>query len=285
MNFFETVNMGSFEATRLGLGTARLGAFWQGRSVGDGRRCVEAALDLGINLVDTADVYGRGLSERIVGRAVGRRDNVVVITKVGLLKTPSGLARAARASGRAPGVSGVRAAAPADTCFEADYVRRAAHACLRRQGRAHLDVLMLHEPSSTDLQEGRLSAAVDRLRRDGDVVDFGASLRTAEQTRCALALPDVSWLQIPANAAVTQIAEEVAQHPRAAEVAILAIGVLGAPSTAGEQATRASVPERLESAVRLPGIDGALLGMSTPTHVEANVAALHRQARARETAS
>ncbi|MBD4427377.1 aldo/keto reductase, partial [Xanthomonas citri pv. citri] len=73
------------QASGLGVGTARLGAFWQGRGVREGARTLEAALDLGVTLVDTADVYARGIAERLVGRAVATRPDVAVMTKAGLL--------------------------------------------------------------------------------------------------------------------------------------------------------------------------------------------------------
>ena len=52
----------------LGMGCAKLGAFWQGRSPGEGRRALDAALHAGVTLFDTADCYARGISERLVGR-------------------------------------------------------------------------------------------------------------------------------------------------------------------------------------------------------------------------
>ena len=54
----------------LGMGCAKLGAFWQGRSPAEGRRAIDAARHAGINLFDTADCYARGISERLLGRAL-----------------------------------------------------------------------------------------------------------------------------------------------------------------------------------------------------------------------
>lgn len=88
-DLLENGRLGEFESTALGVGTARLGAFWQKRGIPEGTAALSQALDLGIGLVDTADVYARGISERIVGRVVRTRPSTVVMTKVGLLKTPS----------------------------------------------------------------------------------------------------------------------------------------------------------------------------------------------------
>jgi aryl-alcohol dehydrogenase-like predicted oxidoreductase len=75
-------------ASRIGLGTWPMGGFqWGGTDDDESVRTIHAALDLGINLIDTAPAYGFGHSEEVVGRAIaerGCRDKVVISTKVGL---------------------------------------------------------------------------------------------------------------------------------------------------------------------------------------------------------
>lgn len=277
MRFLDHKRLGSFDVTPLGLGTARHGAFWQGKSIKEGIESVRAALDLGVNLIDTADVYGRGLSERIVARAIGRRDNVVVMTKVGLLKTPIGLARAARATGGLPRATGLRAATAPATCFEADYVRASAHACLKRQQRSTLDVLLLHEPTALDLRQRRFQPALERLMDDGDVIDFGVSVRDCEAALEAMDNPAVRWLQIPVNVANTGIARAVADHPRVDDVAVVGLGVLGDGELLRRQGDPSvSLPGLVAGAYDQPGVDAILLGMSSAGHVMHNLAALQR---------
>jgi aryl-alcohol dehydrogenase-like predicted oxidoreductase len=76
------------DASRVGLGTWAMGGFqWGGTDDDESVRTIHAALDLGINLIDTAPAYGFGHSEEVVGRAIaerGRRDEVILATKVGL---------------------------------------------------------------------------------------------------------------------------------------------------------------------------------------------------------
>src|SRR5499426_4693742 len=75
-------------ASRIGLGTWAMGGFqWGGTDDDESVRTIHAALDLGVNLIDTAPAYGFGHSEKVVGRAIaerGGRDRVVIATKVGL---------------------------------------------------------------------------------------------------------------------------------------------------------------------------------------------------------
>jgi len=84
-------------ASRVGLGTWAMGGFqWGGTDDDESVRTIHAALDLGINLIDTAPAYGFGHSEEVIGRAIverGRRDRVILATKVGLERRGDALFR------------------------------------------------------------------------------------------------------------------------------------------------------------------------------------------------
>ncbi|MET9361180.1 aldo/keto reductase [Streptomyces sp. NPDC006632] len=114
---------------------------------------VDAALDAGINLIDTADVYSGGESEEMVGRAIaGRRDDIVLATKAGL---PMGGERNRRGSSRR-------------------WLVTALDDSLRRLGVDHVDLYQVHrwDPSTSD--EETLSALTD-LQRAGKIRHFGSS--------------------------------------------------------------------------------------------------------------
>src|SRR5262245_45786848 len=84
-------------ASRIGLGTWAMGGWqWGGTDDDESVRTIHAALDRGINLIDTAPAYGFGHSERVIGRAIaerGQRDRVILATKVGLERRGDGLFR------------------------------------------------------------------------------------------------------------------------------------------------------------------------------------------------
>lgn len=132
--------------------------FAGGPSDEDAVAMVHRALDAGVNLIDTADVYGAGEAERVVGLALrGRRDEVVLATKFGL------------PMGTHPNQAG---ASPR-------WVRRAVEDSLRRLGTDYIDLYQLHRPDySTDL-DGTLSALSD-LVREGKVRAIGSSTFPAE---------------------------------------------------------------------------------------------------------
>jgi aryl-alcohol dehydrogenase-like predicted oxidoreductase len=117
---------------------------------------VDAALDEGVNLFDTADTYGLGASEELLGAALrGRREDVVVATKFGMdMHGRNGPDRGARASRR--------------------YVRRAVEASLRRLGTDHIDLYQLHQPDLVTPVEETL-AALGELVAEGKVRYLGCS--------------------------------------------------------------------------------------------------------------
>ena len=141
----------------MALGTMMLGSYGN-PDHDDAIRIIHAALDGGINFVDTADVYSAGESEEIVGKALaGRRDDVVLATKFAL------------PMGTGPNHSG----------GSRRYIIRAVEDSLRRLQTDHIDLYQMHRPDlDTDISE-TLSALSD-LVRTGKVRAIGASTFPAE---------------------------------------------------------------------------------------------------------
>src|SRR4051794_39033927 len=133
------VGFGSWEA-----GGMHWGPNNSGQGVVSG---IHAGLDAGMTWVDTAEVYGDGVSERIVGRAIAGRDHVLVFTKV----APD------EGSGLAP-----------------DQVRRAIDASLQRLGRDHVDLYQVHWPSD-DVPMEETWAAMGELVTAGKARHIGGS--------------------------------------------------------------------------------------------------------------
>lgn len=152
-----TLGATGMSVSELSLGAMMFGSMGN-RDHDDAVRVIHRALDAGINVVDTADVYSRGESEEIVGRAVkGRRDDVVIATKFGL---PMGEDPNQRGGSRRR-------------------IVRAVEDSLRRLDVDHIDLYQMHRPDhETDVAE-TLSALTD-LVRAGKIRAFGSSMFPAE---------------------------------------------------------------------------------------------------------
>lgn len=260
----------------IGLGCARLGAFWQGRSPRAGLQSLQTAIELGMTLIDTADCYARGISERLVGRAARYESDLVISTKVGLLKTPI-----AQASARRHGRVTDKLTSRADggtvyQSFSSGYVRAAAHRSLRRLRRDQIELLVLHEPSAESLRRADAVAALERLRDDGDIRAFGVCCTSLEAAHAALALPGICCLQVPANIRSLALVDGIADKARAQDVSLIGIAVLGDgqllsafPPAEKGLALRGCLTGLLEDS-RLTSI---LVGASSPEHVRGILAA------------
>jgi aryl-alcohol dehydrogenase-like predicted oxidoreductase len=137
---------------------------------------IHRALELGVTLLDTADAYGPGTNEELVGRAIaGRRDQVVLATKFGLVRDPANPA--------ARGVSG-----------RPEYVRQACEASLRRLGTDHLDLYYQHRVDPATPVEETVGAMAE-LVSAGKIRFIGLSEASPATIRRAHAVHPVTALQ------------------------------------------------------------------------------------------
>ena len=139
------------------LGTMMFGA-WGNPDHAESVRTIQAALDAGINFVDTADVYSRGESEQIVGKAIkGRRDSVVLATKV----------------------HGAMGDDPNEKGNSRRWIAREVESSLKRLDTDWIDLYQIHRPDPTTDIEETLSALTD-LVHEGKVRAIGCSTFPAE---------------------------------------------------------------------------------------------------------
>jgi aryl-alcohol dehydrogenase-like predicted oxidoreductase len=169
---------------------------------------VDAALERGVTFFDTADVYGFGQSEQLLGTALGgRRDQVVIASKFGLdMKGASGDDGGARGS--------------------ATYIRRSIEASLRRLGTDHIDLYQLHSPDPATPMEETLGTLTE-LVSEGKVRAIGSSNLQAWQA------VDAAWISRTHGLASFVTAQnEYSLYNRTAEVELvpacvdLGVGIL-----------------------------------------------------------
>ena len=173
----EHVLLGKLDVSRIGLGTMGMSAYYTGAGTDDAEsiRTIRRALDLGINFIDTAEVYGPYVNEELVGRAlVGRRNEVVLATKFGLISHRNGDTPALDSS--------------------PENIRTALEGSLKRLGTDHVDLYYQHRVDpATPIEE--TVGALSELVKEGKVRHIGLSEAAPETIRRAHAVLPVTAVQ------------------------------------------------------------------------------------------
>jgi aryl-alcohol dehydrogenase-like predicted oxidoreductase len=162
----------------VGLGTWQLGADWGEVSESDAREVLEAAVEQGVTFLDTADVYGDGRSERVIGRFLADRAelDLTVATKMG------------------------RRAEQLPQSYVLDHFREWTDRSRRNLGVDTLQLVQLHCPPSAVIDDDATYDALDTLVADGAIAAYGVSVETTDQALSAIARPHVASVQIILNA-------------------------------------------------------------------------------------
>jgi aryl-alcohol dehydrogenase-like predicted oxidoreductase len=188
------------EVSVVGLGTWQLGADWGDVSEADAMAVLEASAEAGVTFFDTADVYGDGRSEQLVGRFVAAHPDAgfTVATKMG------------RRAEQVP-------ASYVEPSFR-DWLDRSR----RNLGVDTIDLVQLHCPPSEVIDDDATYDVLDRLVEEGVVAAYGVSVETAAQALSAIKRPHVASVQIILNAFRMKPLDEVLPAAASAGVGIIA---------------------------------------------------------------
>jgi aryl-alcohol dehydrogenase-like predicted oxidoreductase len=187
-------------ASVIGLGTWQLGADWGDVSESDARAVLETSLEEGVTFFDTADVYGDGRSESILGGFLGDHadDGIVVATKMG------------------------RRLPQAPEHYVAENFRAWTDRSRENLGVDRLQLVQLHCPPSEVIESDAVFDALDGLVESGAVAAYGVSVETAAQALSAMTRPYVASIQVILNAFRLKPLDRVLPAAAAAGVAVIA---------------------------------------------------------------
>ena len=188
---------GSWQASR---------ELWGNQSKGVLVEAVHRAFDVGVNFFDTADIYGQGRSEEIMGEALQGlpRDEIVLCTKVGRRRYPDG-----RVLGD----------------FTRTYLLRQCEAQLRRLRTDYADVYLFHfYHPLTDIEDA--TAALEQLKKQGKIRHYGLSNHTVEQFRMARAFGDYEVAQSQYNLLDNECEKDLLPYCKAEDIGFMAYSSL-----------------------------------------------------------
>ena len=212
--------LGPLEVSALGLGCMGMSEFYGPTDEAESIAAIHRALDLGIDLLDTADVYGPFTNEELIGRAIrDRRERVVLATKCGIVREPG--------NPRVRGLNG-----------RPEYIRAACDASLKRLGVSYVDLYQLHRVDPNVPIEDSVGALAD-LVKAGKTRAIGLSEVGPRTLRRACAVHPIASLQTEYSLLARDVEAEVLPVCRELGVGFLAYSPLGRGLLTGRWRSRA----------------------------------------------
>ena len=182
----------------VGLGAWQLGADWGDIDVSDALAVLRSAVEGGVTFIDTADVYGDGRSERLVGQVLKSRDGLTVATKMG------------------------RRVEQVPENYTLENFRAWNDRSRQNLGVDTIDLVQLHCPPTPVYSDDAVFDALDTLVGEGRIAAYGVSVETCAEALTAIARPNVASVQIILNAFRLKPLDEVLPAAREAGVGIIA---------------------------------------------------------------
>jgi aryl-alcohol dehydrogenase-like predicted oxidoreductase len=270
---------------RLGLGCARLGSVL-GRDRADAFRLIHGAYERGIRFFDTANIYGQGESERILGAALdGRREQATIVTKAGQyfpawmrVARPfrSIMAPLIRQSGAGSYAVSKMRAVPLPQNFSDRFLRASIEASLRRLNTDYLDIVLLHSPPADIIRKGEALGHLANFRDAGKTIKVGISCEDVESGLVALDDPRVEAIELPLWP-TTEATNRLLDRARRQAVFVIGRGLMSAAPATSSSDRWSSARAALVSSLPRSEISRVLIGTTRLAHLDQVLDAVQRQ--------
>jgi len=265
----------------IGLGCSRLGSI-NGATGDEARRLIHLALDQGVRVFDTANIYGQGDSERLLGEVLGRRDDCVICSKAGkhlslrmkIAAPLKGMLQGlVRRSGQARRRVSSARARPMPMRWDPPFLLDSIEGSLRRLKRDRIEIFMLHSPPAQALKDGMAVGALASARQAGKIGVIGVSVDDIDAAEAALNDVRVRVLQLPLRPGETAF-DSMVRRASSAGVAVIAREILGGPqAVTGAVDPGTYARDRITQVIRTPGVSIPLVGTTRVVNLNASIAA------------
>ncbi len=216
--------LGQLTVSAMGLGCMGMSEFYGQADDAQSIEVIHAALDRGVTMLDTADMYGIGHNEELVGKAVrGRRENVVIATKFGIVREKGKYERS--------------------ICGTPEYVRSACDASLKRLGVDTIDLYYQHRKDPNVAIEETVGAMAE-LVKEGKVRYLGLSECSVETLRRASKVHPITALQTEYSLWTRDIEAAILPVCRELSIGLVAYSPLGRGFLTGTVSTKENLDEK-----------------------------------------
>jgi aryl-alcohol dehydrogenase-like predicted oxidoreductase len=211
---YRTLGKTGLRVSVIGLGTMVHAGHFGPMKDEESLSAIDAALEVGVNFIDTSDAYGAGYSEALLGKALkGKRDKAILATKGGNIMVGPNRGK---------------------TDFSTDYIGRVMEESLKRLQTDYIDLYQLHNPGVEVIRNGDVWELLERRKKEGKIRHYGVSINKLEEAAAAIEGGRAETVQIEYNLLVQGPADTVFPLAKEANVGIIARAPLRRSLLAGK---------------------------------------------------